>query len=170
MSRCESRIKSDCLTKKSLSRRIIFRGSLFQMPQTTLVSGPGVEASWWRAHRTVQFGVGYSRGDGDRHRFADLVLQCENVGELAVVALCPDVLAGVSLDQLCGDADTVAGFTQAAFEHVAHAELAPDLLYVDSAPLVRKTRIARDHEQGRIPGQCGDDVLDHAVGEVFLFR
>jgi hypothetical protein len=36
---------------------------------------------------------------------------------------------------LRGDADPIAGFAQAAFEHIAHAKLAPDLLHVDCAAL-----------------------------------
>ena len=41
----------------------------------------------------------------------------------------------------------IAGLAHAAFQHVAHAELAPDLLHVDGAALVGEARIAGDHEQ-----------------------
>ena len=43
------------------------------------------------------------------------------------------MLAGLGLDQLRGDADSVPGFAQAAFEHIAHAELMPDLFHIDRA-------------------------------------
>ena len=76
--------------------------------------------------------------------------------------------AGRGLDQLAGDAHPVAGLAHAAFEHVAHAELAADLLDVDGLALVGEGRIARDHEQRLEARQRGDDVLDHAVGEIFL--
>jgi len=35
-------------------------------------------------------------------------------------------------------------------------------------PFVRKTRIAGDDEQPPYARECGDDLLDHAVGEIFL--
>ena len=92
-------------------------------------------------------GVGNGRGDRDRHRLGDLVLHRENVGEIAVVALGPDMIAGLGLDQLRGDPDAVAGFAHAAFEHIAHAQFAPDLLHIDRAALVGEARIAGDDEQ-----------------------
>ena len=47
--------------------------------------------------------------------------------EFAIVALGPAMGAGRGVDELRRDADAVAGSTDAAFEHVAHAELAADL-------------------------------------------
>ena len=58
---------------------------------------------------------------------ADLVLQGEDVGEVAVVALGPDVVAGRAVDQLGGDPHPAAGLAHAAFEHVADAQLARHL-------------------------------------------
>ena len=52
-------------------------------------------------------------------RLGDLVLQREDVVEVAVVALGPDVAAGRAVDELRGDAHAVAGFAHAAFEHVS---------------------------------------------------
>ena len=62
----------------------------------------------------------------------------------------------------------VAGFADAAFEHIAHAEFAPDLPDVWRLALVGEARIARDHEQRRGTRQRRDDVLDDAVGEILL--
>ncbi len=63
-----------------------------------------------------------------------------------------------------------AGLAHAALEHVAHAELAADLLHVDGPALVGEARVAGDHEQPADARQRGDDVLDDAVGEVLLLR
>jgi hypothetical protein len=57
---------------------------------------------------------------------------------------------------------------QAAFEHIAHAELAPDLLHIDVPALVGEAGIASDDKQRGISGERGDDVLGDAVGEEFL--
>ena len=72
------------------------------------------------------------------------------------------------IDELPGDAHSVPGLAHAAFEHIAHAQFAPDLLHIDGPALVGEARIARDHEQPAHARQGGDDLLDHAVGEIFL--
>src|SRR5438552_131822 len=86
----------------------------------------------------------------------------------AVIFVGPNMRAGLSLDELSRDAQAIAAFAQAALEHVANAELAPDLLDVDDLALVGEARIPRDHEQPIDPRQAGDDILDHAVGEILL--
>ena len=62
-------------------------------------------------------------GEPQRTR-GNLILQ------LAVVALGPTVSAGNGIDELSADADAITSATDAAFENVAHAELAADLPYV----------------------------------------
>ena len=74
--------------------------------------------------------------DGPDHLPDDLVLQREQVLEVAVVAVGPEVVPGLGLDQLGGHAEPVARPAGAALEHVAHAELAPDLLDRHGAALV----------------------------------
>ena len=77
--------------------------------------------------------------------------------------------SGCGVDELPGDAHAVRRLAHAAFEHIAHAELAADLLHVDRPALVGEGRIARDDEKPFDARKAGDDVLDHAVGEIFLF-
>ncbi len=100
----------------------------------------------------------------------DLVLQVENVFQRAVVAVGPQMRPGRGLDQLRRDAHPVARLAHASFQDIAHAELTPDLSHIDGSALVGEARIARDHEQPFDPRQAGDDVLDHAVGEILLLR
>jgi hypothetical protein len=76
--------------------------------------------------------------------------------------------AGLRLDQLGGDAHPVAALADAAFEYIAYAEVAADLLHVGRLALVSKGRVAGDHEQPADAGEGGDDLLDHAVGKIFL--
>ena len=106
------------------------------MPKAALISRPGVEAAGRLAHRTVQFGIGDGRRDCDCHGLGNLVLQCENIGNFAIVTVGPDMFAGLGLNQLRGDADAVAGPAQAAFEDLTHTQFAPYLLQVDRATLV----------------------------------
>ena len=107
------------------------------------------------------------RGDD---RLGDLVLHREHVGEVAVVALRPDVAAGGDVVELRRDAHALAVLAHAAFDHVADAELLGDLLHVDGLALVGERGVARDHEEPAQLGQRGDDVLADAVGEILLLR
>ena len=94
----------------------------------------------------TQFGLD-GADDGLRH----LVLKREDVGELAVVVLGPNMVAGRRVDQLGGDANAISGLAHAALQHVAHAEVAGDLGHVHGLALVCEGRIARDHEEPMNP-------------------
>ena len=88
--------------------------------------------------------------------------------ELPIVALGPAVGASRGIDELGGDADAIASAANAAFEHVADAELATDLSDVGGLALVLEARIAGDDEQLGEARELGDDVFGDAVAEVFL--
>src|SRR6516165_2662669 len=77
---------------------------------------------------------------------------------------------GFGFDQLRGDAHSAAALPDRAFQHIAHAKLAADTLHIDRLALVREARIASDYEQRGDAAQCGDYLLDHAVGEILLLR
>ena len=64
------------------------------------------------------------RLDRADHAFGDLVLQLEDVADVALEAVGPDVASGDAIDQLPDDAQSSARLPDAAFEHVADAELA----------------------------------------------
>jgi hypothetical protein len=78
--------------------------------------------------------------------------------------------AGGRVDQLRGNPDPPAGFAHRAFEDITHAEFAADLLHVDGLTLVRKRRVAGDDKQPADARERSDDLLDHAVGKIFLLR
>ncbi len=111
-----------------------------------------------------------ARFDDADNSLGDLILEIEDVVQGAVEAVGPEMRARFRLDQLSGDAQPIARFAYAALQHIAHAEFAPDLPDVDRLALVGEARIARDHEQPLDARQPGDDVLDHAVDEIFLLR
>ena len=106
------------------------------------IGSPGVDAPGRLSHRALPLSVVDRWSNRYRHRLGDLVLYREDVGEIAIVPLRPDVIPGLGLDELRGDADTITGLAHAAFEHIAHAELAPDLLHLDGLAPVGEARIA----------------------------
>lgn len=70
--------------------------------------------------------------------------------------------------QLPADAHPRSCSADATFEHVADAQLTPDLAQVHRSALVGEGRVAGDHEERVHPAQSRDDVLHQPVGEVFL--
>ena len=97
-------------------------------------------------------------------------MKLEHVFDQAIEAVGPQMRAGFGVDQLRGDAHAVAALAHRTFEDIAHSEFAAHLLHVDGAALVGEARIAGDHEEPADAGERRDDLLDHAVGEVFLLR
>src|SRR5438132_5599744 len=78
--------------------------------------------------------------------------------------------AARGVDQLRGDAHSAACFADRAFQDIADAELASNVLYIDGPPLIGEARIAGDDEEPTDAAERGDDLLDHAVGEILLLR
>jgi len=104
------------------------------------------------------------------NRLRNLVLEREDVVQVAIVALRPDMAAGGAVDQLRGDPHPAARLAHAAFDNVADLELARDLRNVHVLALEHEGGVARgDPERGHL-GEIGDDVLADSVREVFLLR
>jgi len=61
----------------------------------------------------------------------DLVLQREQVADVAVEALGPQMRVGLCVNQLGVDANPVVRSLDTAFQHITHAELTADLFRVD---------------------------------------
>ena len=165
--RIRDRARSPCRTSGSAAS-MASRVPLCKLRHAAQVVVVGVQAFRRLALGALDLGPFELRRDRADDAFRDLVLQFEDVVERAFEALRPEMRAGRGVDQLPGDAHPVAGLAHAAFQHVAHAKLAADLLHVHGPALVGEARIARDDEQPADARQRGDDVLDHAVGEIFL--
>jgi hypothetical protein len=158
------------LLEQGLCHAIVFFGPHSDMvvgPQDEVVDGHVGDRPAGRAYDLGgRDPLGQSRHDGLHH----LVLDGENVLQVPVVALRPDVIARCGVDQLGGHPDTLAAAPHAAFDHVAHAELAADLRDVDRRAAKHEGGVAGDDEQQAEARQLGDDVLGDAVGEVVLLR
>src|SRR5512139_1680860 len=78
--------------------------------------------------------------------------------------------AGRRVDELTRDANPTCRLSDAALEHVTHAQLTADLFDVDRLAFISETGIARDHKQPGNARKSGDDIFHHAVGEIVLLR
>src|SRR6516164_4096170 len=72
------------------------------------------------------------------HTGREAVLQIENVFNGAVESIGPEMRRGGRINKLGSDANPIIGSTDAAFEHVAHAQFATDLLHINGLALVRE--------------------------------
>ena len=102
------------------------------------------------------------------HRPGDLVLDGEDVGQVAVEALRPELVAIRGVDQLRRDAQSGAGLADAAFQDVGHVELLAHGSQILALALEIEGRRTRSDAQAGDLGQRVDDLLRHAVGEVLL--
>src|SRR5579863_9252652 len=81
----------------------------------------------------------FRRAQPDLERRNDLlgqfVLHCKDIGKVAIKAVGPNVRAARGIDELAGNPHPVARLANAAFQQVAHAEFAANLLHVDRLAL-----------------------------------
>jgi len=80
---------------------------------------------------TVQFRLDRSGNSG-----GDFVLHGKHVVDLAVVSIRPELKAGRGVGQARRDAHAMAGFADAAFEHIARAKLPAGFDGIDRPALV----------------------------------
>jgi hypothetical protein len=99
--------------KELLCFGIFVQAETLHVPQPALKGSPSIETAWRFAYRTTELGIGNSRSDRNRYRLGDIVLHCEHVGEITVVAFGPEMIASFALYELSGDADPIAGLAGA---------------------------------------------------------
>ena len=100
----ELRIERDRLAEKGQRGLVLLRSVFVEVPKPALVGLPGIEPFRRLAQHALLLGLGQrgSMTPGDAR--GDLVLDGEDVAEVAVVALGPDMGAGGRVDQLRRDA------------------------------------------------------------------
>src|SRR6202000_2877142 len=99
----------------------------------------------------------------------DFVLDFEDVFHFAVIAFGPHREIGARVDQLRGDAKTVAGAAQAAGQNVSGTQLLANLLWRHLLVAERQNGRARVGVQSADFRELGDDVFGDAVAQVFIF-
>ena len=101
---------------------------------------------------------------------ADLVLHGEDVLQLPVEPVGPEVIAGAHVHELRRHAQPLPGLPHAPFEHGADAELAADLPHVGVLAPVGEGAGARRDVERRDLRQGVQDLLGHPVAEVLGVR
>src|SRR5829696_6903055 len=134
--------------------------ALTVIPRTHMLRPLGGPALAFRARQGWLDRGGHARGD--------LVLNPENVGQLAIVTFRPKMGAGSGFDELGGDAHPLPCLAHATLEHVSNVEFALHLVQVDGPSFVSKCRITGNDEKPTPFRQGCDDVLSDAVYKISL--
>ena len=94
------------------------------------------------------------RLDGLDDGRGDVVLDVEDVGHFAVVALGPEVIAIADVHELRGDPQAVPRTPDAAFQNMLDVELSSDFANVGAAPAKLERRGSRRDAQAEQPGSA----------------
>src|SRR6516165_2236931 len=103
-------------------------GALVHMPEAALAIIPGAHVLRPLCDYALAFGAGERRLDRGDHTRGDVVLHREDVSQIPVVTLGPEMGPGGCIDKLAADAHPLPRPAHAAFENIADAKLAADLL------------------------------------------
>ncbi len=118
------------------------------------------------AHGPPKLTFVHLRDDGLCHLDCHTGLQFKQFGQPAVVLIVSDYLTGFRVAEFCSDPQPFAVPSHTAVQYVPRAEFAADRAHVDRGPREAKGRGSRDDEQFLQSGQCMNDFLDDAVGDV----
>ena len=105
-------------------------------------------------------------GDGAR----DVALQRQDIPQVALVLLGPQVRIRRRVNQLGGDSDASLRPQDRAFDDGIDVERLRDLGQWLSSALVAHDRRARDHTQRAYLGERGDQRVGHAIGKKVIVR
>src|SRR6266404_4549930 len=100
----------------------------------------------------------------------DFVLNSEDVGQVAIKTLGPDMTAVLAANELSSYPHARSGFPHASLQDKSNAKLLTDLLHFYGLVFVGKGGVARDNEQAGDLGQVSDDVLRDAIAKILLLR
>jgi len=100
----------------------------------------------------------------------DILLNGEDIGELAVIALCPEMFPLRHSDELGGNSHPVARFAYRTFDQMAGAKVAADSAQILIVAFDLKRRSAADDTQAPDLCERSGDLFRDAVGEKFLIH
>src|SRR4051794_37091657 len=96
------------------------------------------------------------------------VLYRQDVYQVPVIPVGPDVAAGLNVHELGGNSYPGARALYASLDHIANAELLGDQPHIDRATAIGKAGVARDHQERAVARQPGDEIVSNAIREIFL--
>src|SRR5215469_4799863 len=162
------RIERKCSFEQAVGCLAIAAGALVHMPEPALTIIPSAHVLRPLRDYALALGARQRRLDSGGDARSDVVLHREDIGQVAVVSLSPEMGAGGDIDKLAADAHALPGSAHATFEDIADAKVAANLLEIDGFSFVGECGIAGDDEKPAPFRQRRDDVLGNAVDKIFL--
>ena len=104
------------------------------------------------------------------NRQRDFILNVKDVFHLTVVAFRPQMITICDVDKLRRDAQPIAGFAHAAFQHRADVQLLPDFADVNLFAFEGKGRGARSNVQSSNLRERIEQFFGQSIAEVFVVR
>src|SRR5262245_24638986 len=141
------RIERKCSFEQAVSCLAIAAGALVHMPEPALAIIPRAHVLRPLRDYALAFGARQRRFDSGGDPRSDVVLHHEDIGQVAVVSLSPQMGAGGDIDKLAADAHALPGSAHIAFENIADAKVAANLLEIDGFSFVSECGIAGDDEK-----------------------
>ena len=105
-----------------------------------------------------------------RYGIRHLTLQHQDIAQIAVVGLGPEVLVGGRPNELGGNAHSRTRTDDRPFNDCVHVQFARNCRQGLLCPLVLHDRSTRDDAQRADFSEVGNQLVGHAVGEEFLRR
>src|SRR5215472_11358424 len=161
-------IERKCLFEQTVSCLAIAAGALVHMPEPALTIIPRAHVLWPLRDDTLAFRARQRRLDSGGDARSDVVLHREDVCQISVITLGPEIGTGGYIDELAADPNPLPGPAHATLEDIADPKVATNLLEIDGFSFVGECRIAGDDEKPAPFRQRRDDVLGNAVDKIFL--
>src|SRR5215469_2802868 len=162
------RIEHKGSIEQAVSCLAVAAGALVHMPEPALTIIPRAHVLRPLRDDALAFRARQRRFDSGGDARSDVVLHREDIGQISVVTLGPEMGAGGNIDKLAADAHPLSGSAHATFEDIADAKVAASLLEIDGFSFVGECGIAGDDEKPAPFRQRRDDVLGNAVDKIVL--
>ena len=119
---------SACLARRNSSCAFLLSAGLpfKHVPKAPLIVVPGTHTSSEFAQCSPLFSVAHRATDRCGDRLRDLILDFENIRQLAVIAFNPHMVAGLGVYKLGGHANAACATTDATFYQIADTQFLCD--------------------------------------------
>src|SRR5215470_15444522 len=141
------RIERKCSFEQTVGCLAIAAGAPVHMPEPALTVIPRAHVLRPLRDDALAFGARQRRLDSGGDARSDVVLHREDVGEIPVVSLSPEMGAGGNIDKLAADAHPLPGSAHTSLEDIADAKVAANLRKIDGFSFVGECGIAGDDKK-----------------------
>ncbi len=168
MCKCELIVELDRTSKQFLGFPVTLFRECVYLRHAEVIAVPGPEIPRGLSLGTLTFGRAELGLDASGNGAGNLILEGEDIVEVAVVALSPDVVTRGCLEQLRRDTHSVTRSAHTALQHVSDSEILSQPAHIDRLTFEYESRISSNDGQPAILRERGNDVFRDPVGKVLV--